>query len=107
MRGAIPTWVISGLKKDFGKDVSVKDEKDEYVDIFETDWWKEMERTRTPGNTLEAYRTRDGLTRKQLGEKTGTSFQRVYEMEKGRRGISKEMAKRLAVVFKTSPARFI
>ena len=80
---------------------------DELVDITTTDWWKEMEAKSTPGMSLHTYRTRDSLTLKALAGKVDEIPQHIYEMEKGKRGISKAMAKKFAVIFCTSPARFI
>ena len=106
IEGEIPAWIITGLRRDYGDNVDVRPDE-EYVRVRDTDWWKEMERTTTPGNTVAAYRSRDGFTRKVLAEKIGVTQQRIYEMEKGRRGISKDIAKKLAKVFHTSPASFI
>ena len=106
IEGEIPAWIITGLKRDYGKAVDVQ-EDEEYVNVRETDWWKDIEKSHTPGKSLHTYRMRDRLTMKQLGEKVGCLPQHIYEMEKGKRGISKEIAKKLAAVFKTSPARFI
>jgi DNA-binding XRE family transcriptional regulator len=108
----IPSWIITGLKEDYGEDVEVTEESKKVADsdsvnVFETDWYKELKAKTKPGDVLAAYRFRDGLTRKALADKVGITFQRVYDMEKGKRGISKEMAKRFAQLFKTSPARFI
>ena len=45
---------------------------------------------------LKAYRTREGLTQKQLAELTGIPQHHISEMENGKRGIGKERAKKLA-----------
>src|SRR5512138_2072013 len=45
---------------------------------------------------LRAYRTREGLTQKQLAELTGIPQHHISEMENGKRGIGKERAKKLA-----------
>lgn len=104
----IPAWIISRLKKDFGKAVKVEEEKDDgFVDVFETEWYKEMQEKTKPGDVLAAYRFREGMTRKALAEKVGTTYQRIYDYERGKRDISKAVAKKLASVFKTSAARFI
>ena len=46
--------------------------------------------------SLKAYRTREGLTQKQLAELTGIPQHHISEMENGKRGIGKERAKKLA-----------
>ena len=45
---------------------------------------------------LRAYRTREGLTQKQLSAMTGIPQHHISEMEHGKRGIGKERAKKLA-----------
>ena len=45
---------------------------------------------------LRAYRTREGLTQKQLAALTGIPQHHISEMENGKRSIGKERAKRLA-----------
>ena len=45
---------------------------------------------------LRAYRTREGLTQKQLTELTGIPQHHISEMENGKRSIGKERAKKLA-----------
>jgi DNA-binding XRE family transcriptional regulator len=45
---------------------------------------------------LRAYRTREGLTQKQLAVLTGIPQHHISEMENGKRGIGRERAKKLA-----------
>jgi DNA-binding XRE family transcriptional regulator len=45
---------------------------------------------------LRAYRTREGLTQKQLAGLTGIPQHHISEMENGKRSIGKERAKKLA-----------
>jgi DNA-binding XRE family transcriptional regulator len=45
---------------------------------------------------LRAYRTREGLTQKQLADLTGIPQHHISEMENGKRSIGKERAKKLA-----------
>ena len=105
---AIPAWIIGGLRESYGKDLTITDDNEnELIDIYESAWYKGMKETRTPGKVLAAYRFRNGLTLKQLGDMLDLTPQKVNDMEKDNRGISKEMAKKLADIFKTSPARFI
>ena len=104
----IPAWIIGGLRESYGMDISITDDDDnELINVHESAWYKKMKETRTPGKVLVAYRHRDRLTLKQLGDMLEITPQKVNDMEKDKRGISKEMAKRLAAIFKTSPVRFI
>jgi DNA-binding XRE family transcriptional regulator len=45
---------------------------------------------------LRSYRSREGLTQKQLAELTGIPQHHISEMENGKRSIGKERAKRFA-----------
>jgi len=47
-------------------------------------------------SALRAYRTREGLTQKQLAELTGIPQHHISEMENGKRTIGKERATKLA-----------
>lgn len=51
------------------------------------------------GIALRGARKRDGLTQKQLAELTGIDQRHISEMEKGKRGIGKERARKFARVF--------
>lgn len=50
----------------------------------------------TPGEVLRGLRYREGLTQAQLADLVGVKPAHISDMEKGRRPIGKEMAKRLA-----------
>lgn len=54
---------------------------------------------------LRAYRTREGLTQKQLAELTGISQHHLSDMENGKRGIGKERARKLADALHVSDYR--
>ena len=78
-----------------------------YVDVESLDWFWEFKANETPGGNLRFYRIRDNLTQIQLAQKLGTTRQDVSEMERGTRPISRETAKKLAAIFRTSPVSFI
>lgn len=103
----VPAWIIAGLKKTYGGAVVVTQDEGALIPVRETDWWKQMEKNHKPGDSLRNFRLNRGYTLAKLAEKLGVTAQRVHDMEKGLRGISKETAKKLAVIFKTNPARFI
>lgn len=54
----------------------------------------------TPGRALASLRYKEGLTQVELGKKTGLSQHRISEMERGKRGISKNAAKILGKALK-------
>lgn len=83
------------------------DPDDELVDISTTEWYKNMEKEMKPMDYLRHLREVRGLTQKGLGDKVGTNAAHISDYETGQRAISKEMAKKLAEIFKTSPAIFI
>ncbi len=109
IKGKIPTRLVTVLKKEYGKKVRLtKEDDDELVDIFQTDWYKRIKRTLTPGKNLKIYRQNLGLTQAQLGEKLGNlPKQFISNMENGIRPISKKTAIKLARIFRTSVERFI
>ena len=86
------------LKKDFGEEqVEIINEEDEFVEITATDWFKDMKPT--TGETVEIHRSNLKMTQAKLGEAIGgRSKQYISDIEKGRRNISLDLAKRLGKV---------
>jgi DNA-binding XRE family transcriptional regulator len=108
IEGDIPSNLLTLLKKEYGKKVHVEKNDDEYVNVFETDWFKNIKSEMTPGNNMRIYRKNRGLTQEKLGELLGgIPKQHVSNMENGTRPISKSNAKLLAKIFKTSVEKFI
>jgi plasmid maintenance system antidote protein VapI len=60
-----------------------------------------------PGSRLHGLRTREGLTQKDLADKLGVRQHHISEMEKGKRAIGLEMAKRMSAMFDVSYKAFI
>ena len=54
---------------------------------------------------LRAYRTREGITQKQLALMTNIPQRHISEMENGKRGIGKERARKLAQALQVSDFR--
>ena len=112
IRGRIPDWMISRLKKEYGRNFILKDidhsDIDEFVDIFKSDWFADIDSKMTPGENLRIYRENFGLTQTELGIKLGDiPRQNISAMEKGRRGISKNIAKKLSALLKVPVSRFV
>jgi DNA-binding XRE family transcriptional regulator len=108
----IPDWMISRLKKEYGSNLIIKDDSpsDEsgLVDIFKTDWFSKIDSQMSAGDNLRLYRENAGLSQEELGKKLGcVPRQNISAMEKGRRGISKETAKKLSIILKAPISRFI
>jgi DNA-binding XRE family transcriptional regulator len=100
-----PARVIHTVKKQFSN--YILEDNDDYVDWFKTDLHKEISARMMPGKTLRTLREMCGWTLAETGKTIGVSPHRVSDFETGQREISKEIAKRLAVVFKVSPLKFI
>ncbi len=109
IRGNIPEGFIELTRKYFGSDdVEVVVEKDdEYVSIEDTAWAKKRQGMHNPGRNLKNYREMRGLTQAQLAEELNVLQHHISGMETGKRGISKDMARKLALFFKVPLERFI
>ena len=60
-----------------------------------------------PALYLRGIRRREGLTQKQLAETTGMRQTHISEMEHGKRAISKQSAKKLAIALRTHWKHFL
>ena len=109
IQGDIPPKLISVLKEEFGDDLRLEEEQgDELANVFETEWYRQIKSSTTPGDNLKIYRDNRGWTQAQLGEKLGgLPRQHISNMERGLRPISKKVAKRLALIFEVPPSKFI
>ena len=108
IRGAIPLVVVKFLRNKFGDDLEIIDKSEGYVDITQTAWYKKQRSRMTPGKTVKVYRERDQMTQEDLGQRLGgLSIQKVSDIEHDRRGISKELARKLAGIFNTSVDKFL
>ena len=109
IEGRNPPCLITLLKK-YGKAVRLVDDTetdDELVDVFQTDWYRRTKARLTPGKNLSIYRQNTKMTQAQLGKLIALPKQYVSNMENDIRPISKNMAIKLAGIFKTSVSRFI
>ncbi len=108
IKGNIPSDVLGFLKSKFGTDVKVVKDDEELLNIFETGWYKEVRKAITPGETLKIYRENIGLSQAELGKKLGKfTRQKISDMENGKRNISKEVAKKLSLIFEVPIDKFI
>ena len=99
---------LTFLKKKLGSALVITGvSEDNYVDYFETETAKRLEKLVTPEFCMRTYRENKNLTQEKLGEFLGVSRAYVCDMEKGRKAISKEMAKKLSKLFKVPIDRFI
>ncbi len=107
VKGDVPDRVIKYLKRDYDVEVMI-DEDEEYVDITETEWFKDMDKKMKPGNYLRVYRENFGYSQAKLGKMLGgLSRHKISDMEHNRRGISKDIAKKVSRIFNRPVEYFI
>ena len=87
--------LLAWIKKKYDIAVLAEEEKDEFIPIESTDFWKEMQKNRI-GNLLAGARLKAGLTQTQLAKRLGIRQNMVSDYERGRRTYSDAMAKRLS-----------
>jgi len=109
IKGEIPKNVIEYFQQKYGSSFEIIEEKkDELIDIFETDWFKRLNQSTTPGESIKIYRQNRGFTQEELGRKLGNfTRQHISDMENMRRSISKDVAKRLSKLFNVPVERFL
>ena len=108
VKGDIPQQLIQYLKDNFGSDVSIVNDEEELLDVFSSEWFAETSNSTTPGKIVKIYRENHNLTQEQLGKKLGNfTRQNISDIELGRRGLSKEVAKKLAKIFNVGVERFL
>ncbi|MFZ5813045.1 MAG: helix-turn-helix transcriptional regulator [Thermodesulfobacteriota bacterium] len=61
----------------------------------------------SPAKTLRGYRYREALTQARLAKLVGVTAQNISDMECGRRGIGKEMARKLGEALNAPWERFL
>ena len=108
IQGDIPNRVLDVLRREYGGKLKIYEGDDEYVEVTETDWYKEIKTQTTPGDAMRVYRENHNLTQAQLGEKLGNvPRQIISNMERGKRTISLATAKKLAAILKVPAGRFL
>jgi DNA-binding XRE family transcriptional regulator len=109
IKGKISNKLMEVLVSEYGKDVQLtRDPDDELVDVFQTDWYKNIKKTMTPGTYMKIYRENRKMTQTELGKVLGgLPRQHVSNMENGVRPISKKIAIKLAKAFDVSVEKFI
>ena len=106
IEGEISKRLLKVLKDDFGSKLVVED--DELVDITTTEWYKKINAEMKPADYVKGYRESRGYTQAELGEKLGgLPRQYISDIEKGRRAISKAVAKKLTEIFNASLEKFL
>ncbi|EKR64995.1 MULTISPECIES: helix-turn-helix transcriptional regulator [Leptospira] len=108
IKGKVSEKLLGAIREEFGKRVEVQDEDDVSVPFRESEFWKKYGHLATPGSHMKTYREMAGWSQSELGQKLGgIGRSHISEYESGKRPIGKDLAKKLAKLFKTSPAMFI
>jgi transcriptional regulator with XRE-family HTH domain len=96
VEGEVTDDLVEYLRQRFGEIEVIEDDEDELIEIIESDWYRSIKPTITPGENMRVYRELHGLTQSELAAKLGAfSRQNISNMENGHRPISKAVAKRL------------
>jgi len=96
--------LLTWIKKKYDVAVLADEEKDEFLPIESTEFWREMEKNRV-GNLLAGARLKAGLTQARLAKLLGIRQNMVSDYERGRRTYSDAMAKRLSKTLKVKEER--
>ena len=108
IQGDIPSHVLDMLKTEYGDELKIYQDEEGYIDITQSDWYKEMKAETTPGDAMRIYRKNRQWTQAQLGEKLGkVPRQIISNMESGKRSISLATAKKLSNIFNVPASRFL
>jgi DNA-binding XRE family transcriptional regulator len=109
IKGRIPSKLISLLKEEYGSKVEISpNDNEKKIDIFQTEWYRNIKKKLTPGQNLKIYRQNKQMTQTELGAHLGgIPKQHISNMENGTREISKKMAIALSKLFEVSVEKFI
>ena len=87
--------LLAWIKKKYEVSILADNDKNDFIPIEKTSYWKEMETNRI-GNLLAGARLKAGLTQTKLAEELGIRQNMVSDYEHGRRTYSDAMAKRIS-----------
>ncbi len=106
--GEITNELVEFLTKEYGEIEVITDEDEELVEATESDWYRSLRGSISPGENLRLYRELHGLTQEELGKRLGNfTRQNISNIENGHRAISKNMAVALAELFDVSVEKFL
>lgn len=104
--GTIEQETLEYLNGRFGKENVDIDE--DIIDVFESEWFKDISKKTTLGSVVRVYRENFELTQQQLAKKVGIqNSSYISDIENNRRPISKTLIKKFAEFFGVSPEMFI
>lgn len=101
-----PKPVLEEVQNRYKKYLVTKE--DPLEDYFETEFHKKTSASMTPADWISIGRETLGWSQARLAaEVRGVSAKRISDWENGRRAVSKDLAKRLAAIFKVPADKFI
>jgi DNA-binding XRE family transcriptional regulator len=109
IKGRVPNKLIDLLAEEYGNALQITpDPEDEKLDVFQTDWYKNLKKRLSPGSYIKVFRQNRKMTQAELGKALGgLPRQHISNMENGIRPISKKTALKLAKLFDISVEKFI
>ena len=109
IKGRVPNKLIDLLAEEYGNALQITpDPEDEKLDVFQTDWYKNLKKRLSPGSYIKVFRQNRNMTQTELGKALGgLPRQHVSNMENGIRPISKKTAIKLSKLFDVSVEKFI
>jgi DNA-binding XRE family transcriptional regulator len=109
IKGKIPSKLITLLKDEYGRKVKlIDDDIEEKIDVFDTEWYKNIKKKLSPGQNVKIYRKNNKMTQTELGKLLGgIPKQHISNMENETRPISKNIAIKLSQIFHVSVEKFI
>ena len=108
IEGEVTRKLLEYLRHEYRDVEVIEDEDEELVEVVNSDWYRALRSTISPGENLRIYRELHGLTQEELGKKLGRfTRQHISNMENGHKPISKAMVKKLAELFQVSVEKFM
>ncbi len=108
VKGDIPHKVTDYLAKEFGPDFRMPENDEEFVNVFETDWYREISAATVPGDVLKIYRENMGLTQAELGRRLGElTYREISDMETDNCCITRQTGEKLSDFFEVPISRFL
>ena len=105
----VPHRLMQAIKAEFTPEqIRVYEVHQDTVDFRETEWYRETKARITPGDVIRIYRENRGWSRAKFGRLVGGFKRRhISAIEKGRRSVSIETARKLAEVLDINVHRIL
>jgi DNA-binding XRE family transcriptional regulator len=108
LNGLIPRRVLAALQEEYGNYLEIIEDDDDILEIAqETDWYKQAAANSSPAWRLNTLRWKHQITQAELARRLGMTRQTISAIERGRRGIGPDMARKLAAALDCSPEQLM